>query len=384
MPFTATNEDVRSCFAQFGPLYYALVCMDHFTEHSKGTAFVKFRNKEDADECLATPGITLMGNILEYQCALTKEELKKRSTENDKNFRQRDSRNLYLVKEGVVLAGTKAAEGVSATDMAKRLQVEQYKTQMLKNLNMFVAKTRLIVHNVPSGWNDSKLRALFTKYAGPKAVVKEARVMQNMRLIDSKGTGKSKEFGFVTFTTHEAALEALRAINNNPNIFSAGKRPIVAFSIENRAKLLAKEKRLHNSQVKNPNSNNYNPNAGKFKHKNKEQRGTKRPHPVEVEGERNKFSGVAATPGNKKMRSRFNLRTQAQIHHEQLKKEKKKKKFAKKTLQQKQQEFTKQPKQKINKNKHKSNDNFSKLVSDYKQKLMSASAEPVKKKKWFE
>lgn len=43
VPFSATNEDLKECVSQFGPLYYALVCMDKFTEHSKGTAFVKFR-----------------------------------------------------------------------------------------------------------------------------------------------------------------------------------------------------------------------------------------------------------------------------------------------------------------------------------------------------
>lgn len=42
VPFTAKNEDLKECMQQFGPVYYALVCMDHLTEHSKGTAFVKF------------------------------------------------------------------------------------------------------------------------------------------------------------------------------------------------------------------------------------------------------------------------------------------------------------------------------------------------------
>lgn len=42
VPFTATNEDVKECLSQFGPLYYGLVCVDPITEHSKGTAFVKF------------------------------------------------------------------------------------------------------------------------------------------------------------------------------------------------------------------------------------------------------------------------------------------------------------------------------------------------------
>lgn len=45
VPFDATNEDLRECMSQFGPLYYALICIDKLTEHSKGTAFVKFKVK---------------------------------------------------------------------------------------------------------------------------------------------------------------------------------------------------------------------------------------------------------------------------------------------------------------------------------------------------
>ena len=43
VPFSAKNEDLKECMEQFGPVYYALVCMDRLTEHSRGTAFVKFR-----------------------------------------------------------------------------------------------------------------------------------------------------------------------------------------------------------------------------------------------------------------------------------------------------------------------------------------------------
>lgn len=43
VPFSATNDDLKECMSQYGPLYYALICMDKLTEHSKGTAFVKFR-----------------------------------------------------------------------------------------------------------------------------------------------------------------------------------------------------------------------------------------------------------------------------------------------------------------------------------------------------
>lgn len=42
VPFSATNEDLQSCMEKYGPIYYALICKDKYTEHSKGTAFVKF------------------------------------------------------------------------------------------------------------------------------------------------------------------------------------------------------------------------------------------------------------------------------------------------------------------------------------------------------
>lgn len=51
----------------------------------------------------------------------------------------------------------------------------------------------------------------------------QARVMRNLRKPDANGIGESKEYGFVSFTSHEDALKALRSVNNNPNIFSKQK-----------------------------------------------------------------------------------------------------------------------------------------------------------------
>lgn len=54
------------------------------------------------------------------------------------------------------------------------------------------------------------LRIIFTK----------ARVMRDLKNVDMKAVGKSKEYAFVSFTTHDDALQALRSINNNPNVFT--------------------------------------------------------------------------------------------------------------------------------------------------------------------
>ncbi|XP_044255776.1 RNA-binding protein 28 [Tribolium madens] len=376
VPFTATNDDLKQCMSQFGPLYYALICIDKYTEHSKGTAFVKFRNAEDAQKALeAGTELTLLGNVLDCHRALGRDELRKKvETKKEEKIAPKDSRNLYLVKEGVILAGNKAAEGVSSSDMAKRLQLEQYKTQMLRNLNMFVSRERLVIHNLPPSWDDKKLHILVKNNSPKNSVIREARIMRDLKNVDANGVGRSKEFGFVTFNRHEDALATLRALNNNPNIFSSHKRPIVAFSIENRAMIKAKQNRLEKSRLKNPKCKQFDPKVVKEDQEKKQKRLNET---EDIEGD---FVGVTAKPGKQKMRSKYNLKTQARLHMENLKKEKKKAKFAKKTLKDKKQDFTKQPKQKINKKKE--NDSFSKMVSDYKKKLLAKPI--VKKTKWYE
>lgn len=60
--------------------------------------------------------------------------------------------------------------------MNKRLQLEQWKSQVLKNLNMFVARNRLIVHNLPVDMDNKKLKELFSKFSNPNAVLKVSKI----------------------------------------------------------------------------------------------------------------------------------------------------------------------------------------------------------------
>lgn len=43
VPFSVKNEELKKRMEMFGPVYYALVCIDSLTEFSRGTAFVKFK-----------------------------------------------------------------------------------------------------------------------------------------------------------------------------------------------------------------------------------------------------------------------------------------------------------------------------------------------------
>ncbi|KAK1116723.1 hypothetical protein K0M31_018116 [Melipona bicolor] len=381
VPFSVKNDELKQYMERFGPVYYALVCIDPLTEFSKGTAFVKFKNVESAERCLSAGNeLEMEDQILETHRALDRNEIENKI--NSKQYKQKDSRNLYLVKEGVVLAGSPASIGVSAADMAKRLQIEQWKSQILRNLNMFVSRVRLVVHNLPSTLNDDKFRKIVECHSPPTAVVKEARVMRDLKNVDIKGVGKSKEYGFVSFTKHEDALETLRNVNNNPNIFTSKRRPIVSFSIENRIMVNAKQKRLQKSRENNP---LWSGTKVKRKMEDTNEEVTSKRLKIESVDKSNikPYSGTVGKPGENKLRSKHNLRTQAMVHSQTVKKEKKIKKSSKKLEMKRKQKIANKnevkPKQrtKLNHDDMK----LEKLVDKYKDKLKSIE---LKKSKWYE
>jgi len=76
----------------------------------------------------------------------------------------------------------------------------------------------------------------------------QCKIMRDLKSLVEGNVHPSKGYGFITFSKHEDALQALRNINNNPTIFSAEKRPIVEFSVENRAAVKAKLLRVQKSK----------------------------------------------------------------------------------------------------------------------------------------
>ncbi|XP_065795727.1 RNA-binding protein 28 [Muntiacus reevesi] len=257
LSFDSEEEDLGELLQQFGDLKYVRIVLHPDTEHSKGCAFAQFMTPEAAQKCLeaAFPeaeggGLKLDGRQLKVDLAVTRDEAAKLRTKKVK--KPTGTRNLYLAREGLIRAGTKAAEGVSAADMAKRERFELLKHQKLKDQNIFVSRTRLCLHNLPKAVDDKQLRKLLLNATrGEKAVrIKECRVMRDLKGAYGKVKGQSLGYAFAEFQEHEHALAALRHINNNPEIFGPQKRPIVEFSLEDRRKLKVKELRIQRSQQK--------------------------------------------------------------------------------------------------------------------------------------
>ncbi|XP_005802112.1 RNA-binding protein 28 [Xiphophorus maculatus] len=250
LSFDTEEEGLEEVLLQFGEVNYVKIVLHPETQHSKGLAFAQFKTKEAADSCIAAAqdetengGVRADGRKLMIVTAVSREDALKLKV--DKKKVETGSRNLYLAREGLIRAGTKAAEGVSEADMAKRVRFEEIKRAKLRDISVFVSKNRLCIHNLPKSVDDKKLKALCLKgLQGTKGVrITECRVMYDRKPEKGRVTGQSLGYGFVQFRDHEQALATLRYLNNNPDIFGPHKRPIVEFSLEDSRKLKLKEMR---------------------------------------------------------------------------------------------------------------------------------------------
>lgn len=103
---------------------------------------------------------------------------------------------------------------------------------------------RLCVRNLPLNVDDKKLAEIFSTVTKKKVHVKKVLIMRSKDRNDIAGQPRSLGFGFVEFRNHKDALATLRVTNNNPGIFSADRRPIVEFAVENTVVVKAKKRRL--------------------------------------------------------------------------------------------------------------------------------------------
>ncbi|XP_028287295.1 RNA-binding protein 28 isoform X2 [Parambassis ranga] len=250
LSFDTEEEGLEEVLLLYGELNYVKIVLHPDTDHSKGCAFAQFKTKEAADKCIAAAqdetengGIRVNGRKLMIVAAVGREEAAKLKT--DKKKVETGTRNLYLAREGLIRAGTKAAEGVPEADMVKRTRFEEIKRAKLRDINVFVSKTRLCIHNLPKSVHNKKLKDLCLQAVkGVKGVrITECRVMYDKKPEKGQVMGQSLGYGFVQFLDHDHALSTLRYLNNNPNIFGSHKRPIVEFSLEDSRKLKIKEMR---------------------------------------------------------------------------------------------------------------------------------------------
>lgn len=106
----------------------------------------------------------------------------------------------------------------------------------------------------------------------------------------------------------------------------------MAFSIENKAIMNIKQKRLEKSQAKNPLYTGQligkcGSKRAKSLRNNEDPAKTRTENGSVMTEETEEFVGMTAKPGNKKLRTRFGLKTQAEIHKQSVHKDKRRQKI---------------------------------------------------------
>ncbi|CAI9103761.1 OLC1v1002305C1 [Oldenlandia corymbosa var. corymbosa] len=247
LPFDISKEEVTQRFLTFGAIEAFFPVLHPVTKRPRGTGFLKFKTADGADAAVLAAnaasglGIHIKGRQLKILKALDKKEAQEKVLEKSKE-KDVDHRNLYLAKEGLILEGTPAAEGVSTSDMHKRKMLKEKKETKLRSPNFHVSRTRLAIYNLPKSMNDKKLKQLCVNAVKSRATKQNPDIRQVIILKDPKkgnsaGKNDSRGVAFVEFSEHQHALVALRVLNNNPETFGPEHRPIVEFAVDNMLKL---------------------------------------------------------------------------------------------------------------------------------------------------
>ncbi|KAK9108925.1 hypothetical protein Sjap_016985 [Stephania japonica] len=258
LPFDIDAGEVKQRFSAFGEVLSFVPVLHPVTKRPRGTGFLKFKTSSVVEDAISAAntvsglGIFLKGRQLTVLKALDKKSAHEKEVEKTKKV-EHDHRNLYLAKEGVILAGSSAAEGVSESDMLKRQVLEKKKMDKLRSPNFHVSRNRIVIYNLPKTMAEKELKklcldAVISRASKQNPVIRQIKYLKDSKERKASSKNYSRGVAFVEFTEHQHALVALRVLNNNPETFGPEKRPIAEFAIDNVKMLKQRNTRLQTQQ----------------------------------------------------------------------------------------------------------------------------------------
>ncbi|ORM40283.1 RNA-binding protein 28 [Babesia sp. Xinjiang] len=293
LSYESTDAALRDYFGTFGDVEACNICKDA-QGVSRGTAFVLFKTAEDARKILdmeemalerdseygntaantavhkpvkrsqaAGLGFSLNGRRLRLSMAVSRDEAK--GLTNTRQEKSDTAHNLKkrtdLLMEGVITENS--PEFQKLTPMQKKLQISSYKEKLekMKNPNMFINPKRLCIRNLPNNVDVNALRLAIathfrrnvdvkricgmSKVDASRAIGKVTILADDKRKVVVEGTKirRRKPFAFIDFKEEELALQALRFLSNNSEIFGPRHCLFAEFAIEDSRALYVQRKR---------------------------------------------------------------------------------------------------------------------------------------------
>eukprot|EP00750_Incisomonas_marina_P020109 INCI3729.1.p1 GENE.INCI3729.1~~INCI3729.1.p1 ORF type:complete len:1103 (-),score=306.17 INCI3729.1:172-3480(-) len=201
LALSTSRRQLSSVFKDFGSLKSIYLVRDRSSGAFRGSAFVQFRDQKSADAALeryaydqpkgqyshkyrdtdkagqsivdanekaqpeATPRLVLDGRAIVVRRAVDRETSSRLAAAGEK--RRKDKRNMYLLEEGHVAAGSTAAEGLTDREIEKRqASMRERRQRLQKSPVFFVSPTRLAIQNMNTTGDvhlQQKLKKIFTQ-----------------------------------------------------------------------------------------------------------------------------------------------------------------------------------------------------------------------------
>ncbi|KAL4310294.1 hypothetical protein GQ457_01G052450 [Hibiscus cannabinus] len=230
----ATEDDIRKVFSQVGEIVEVRLMMNPQTKKNKGFAFLRFATIEQAKraftelkhpvingkKCGVTPiqdsDTLFLGNICRtWTKEALKEKLKHYGVDNVEDLTLVEDTNNEGKNRG--FAFLEFASRSEAMDAFKRLQRRDvlfgvdrpakvsFADSFIDPGDEIMAQVRTIfIDCLPPSWDEDRVRELLKKYGE----IEKIELARNMPSADRK------DYGFVTFDSHDAAVTCAKSINN--------------------------------------------------------------------------------------------------------------------------------------------------------------------------
>ncbi|KAJ9171158.1 hypothetical protein P3X46_014558 [Hevea brasiliensis] len=230
----AKEDDLLKVFSRVGEVTEVRLMMNPQTKKNKGFAFLRFATVEQAKraitelknpvingkKCGVTPSqdsdTLFLGNICK---TWTKEALK----EKLKHYGVEDVEDLTLVEDSNNkgmnrgFAFLEFSSRSDAMDAFKRLQKRDvlfgvdrpakisFADSFIDPGDEIMAQVRTVfIDGLPASWDEDLVRELLKKYGE----------IEKIELARNMPSAKRKDFGFITFNSHDAAVTCAKSINN--------------------------------------------------------------------------------------------------------------------------------------------------------------------------
>ncbi|XP_042493003.1 heterogeneous nuclear ribonucleoprotein Q-like [Macadamia integrifolia] len=230
----ATEDDLRKVFNEVGEVTEVRLMMNSLTKKNKGFAFLRFATVEQAKravtelknpvvhgkQCGVTPSqdsdSLFLGNICKtWTKEALKEKLKHYGVENiDDLILVEDSNNEGMNRGFAFL---EFSSRLDAMDAYKRLQKRDVVFGVDRPARVSFAESfsepddeimaqvkTIFVDGIPASWDEDRVKEHLKKFG----------VIEKIELARNMPSARRRDFGFVTFDTHDAAVACAEGINN--------------------------------------------------------------------------------------------------------------------------------------------------------------------------